>query len=74
MHTYSAWAPNLSALTPKTLSPTWNSVTAGPTASISPASSVPRMPRFGRRSPLKNRTMNGLPCRNPVSVRLTVVA
>jgi hypothetical protein len=51
--TNSAWAPAVLALTPKTWSPTSNSVTAGPTASTSPASSVPGIFRFGRRRPVR---------------------
>ena len=46
---------------PNTRSPTSNSVTAAPTASTSPASSCPRIVRFGRRSPDWNRQMNGSP-------------
>ena len=41
MQTNSAWAPK--PLTPKTRSPTSNSVTAAPTASTSPANSMPRI-------------------------------
>src|SRR5256714_14711889 len=70
--TYSAFAPDL--MTPKTSSPTWNSVTAAPTASISPASSMPRIFRFGRRRPVKKRVTNSSAERSPLSVRVTVVA
>ncbi len=72
MQTNSACAPK--PLTPKTWSPTSNSVTAAPTASTSPASSMPRIFRFGRRRPVKKREMNELALRSPQSVRLTVVA
>jgi hypothetical protein len=74
MQTNSAWVPNLSALTPKTWSPTASSLTAAPTASTAPASSVPRIRCFGRRRPLKKRTKNGFGWRKPQSVRVTVVA
>ena len=59
---------------PKTLSPTLNSVTAAPTASTSPASSLPRILRFGRRRPVKKREMNDSALRSPQSLRLTVEA
>src|SRR5919197_4615573 len=72
MQTNSAWAPD--PLTPKTWSPTSNSVTAAPTASTSPANSMPRIFRFGRRRPVKNRLMKNSALRSPQSVRLTVVA
>ena len=42
--------PSLQSVTPKTRSPTRNSPTAAPTSSISPASSMPRILRLGRRS------------------------
>ncbi len=51
MHVYSACAPKY--CTPNTSSPSSNSVTAGPTASTTPASSMPRTRRFGRRRPMK---------------------
>src|SRR3990172_9560954 len=70
--TNSACAPK--PMTPKTSSPTSNSLTAAPTASTSPASSMPRILRFGRRRPVKKRLRNISALRNPVSVRLTVVA
>ena len=73
-HTYSAWAPKRSAFTPKTSSPTANSVTADPTPATTPANSLPRIVRFGRRSPAKSRTNHGHGARNPQSVRFTVVA
>ena len=69
-----ACAPNRHALTPKTWSPAVNSVTAGPAASTSPASSVPRIFHLGRGKPLMNRLKYGSPWRIAVSVRLTVVA
>jgi len=69
--TYSACAP---LLMPNTRSPTAKSVTAEPTASTSPASSRPRILRFGRRSPSMKRQMNGLARRMWQSVWLTVVA
>jgi hypothetical protein len=71
MQTYSACAPDRR---PKTSSPTANSVTAAPTASTSPASSLPRMFRFGRSKPVKKRVKNGSASRQPQSDRLTVVA
>jgi poly(3-hydroxybutyrate) depolymerase len=74
MHTYSACAPNVQALTPKTSSPTVNSVTAGPAASTTPASSVPRIRCRGRRRPVTRRAAGGVPARVSVSDRLTVVA
>ncbi len=70
--TNSACAPK--PLTPKTSSPTSNSLTAAPTASTSPASSMPRILRLGRRQPVKYRVKNGFALRQPQSVRLTVVA
>ncbi len=60
--------------TPKTSSPTSNSVTAAPTASTSPASSMPRILRFGRRRPVKKRAKNGWAPRRRSRVRVTVVA
>src|SRR5579871_780529 len=74
MQTYSAWAPNVQALTPKTSSPAVNSVTAGPAASTTPASSLPRIRCRGRRSPVSRRATCGVPARVSVSERLTVVA
>ena len=71
---YSACAPNRHSLNPNTSSPTAKDVTPLPTASTTPANSHPRTVAFGLSSPLKSRTMNGLPDRNPQSVRFTVVA
>src|SRR5712691_10104122 len=51
MQMNSAYAPNLNPLLPKTWSPTANSLTAAPTASTSPASSLPRIRCFARRMP-----------------------
>ena len=73
-HRYSACAPNRSAFTPKTSSPTANSVTADPASATTPANSVPRIVRLGRRSPAKSRTNHGDGARKPQSVRFTVVA
>ena len=73
-HRYSAWAPNRSAFTPKTSSPTENSSTADPTSATTPANSLPRIVRLGRRSPAKSRMNHGHGARNPQSVRFTVVA
>jgi hypothetical protein len=67
-------APNRPSLNPNTRSPAENDVTALPTASTTPANSVPRTVAFGFTSPEKNRTMKGLPARKPQSVRFTVVA
>src|SRR5205809_7308999 len=47
----SAWAPKLKPDEPNTSSPTANSVTAGPMATTSPASSLPRIGCRGRRTP-----------------------
>ena len=69
--TNSACAP---APTPKTRSPTSNSVTAAPTASTSPANSSPRIFRFGRWSPVKKRETKNSALRNPQSVLVTVEA
>src|SRR5262245_10251723 len=69
--TSSAFAP---PRRPKTRSPGANSVTAPPTASTTPASSMPTTRRFGRRSPVKAREKNGLAPRKPQSVRVTVDA
>ena len=74
MQANSAWVPNFHGLTPKTWSPTTNSLTAAPAASTTPASSLPRIFLFGRRRPVMNREANGSAARNAVSVRLTVVA
>src|SRR6266852_2723430 len=78
---YSACVPNLSPVVPKTLSPTTNSRTAGPTLSTSPANSVPRIRCRGRRRPETSRLMREmanplrrLASRVAVSNRLTVVA
>src|ERR1700730_10727045 len=77
----SACAPNFSPVVPKTCSPTTNSLTAAPTASTSPANSVPRIRCLGRRMPETRRLMNEmarplrrLASRVAVSNRLTVVA
>ena len=51
MLTSSACAPK--PVTPKTWSPTSNSPTAGPTASTSPANSMPRTLRLGLSTPMK---------------------
>ena len=45
-----------------------------PTASTTPANSLPSTVTLGLRSPVKNRTMKGLAARKPQSVRFTVVA
>src|ERR1700682_1221174 len=78
---YSACAPNLSPVVPKTRSPTANSVTAAPAASTSPANSVPRTRCLGRRRAATRRLSNEmarplrrLASRVAVSHRLTVVA
>src|SRR5207248_9391182 len=77
----SACAPKLSPLLPKTLSPTANARTAAPTASTSPANSVPRTRCFGRRRPKtrrlikeRARPLRRLASRVAQSNRLTVVA
>src|SRR5215213_3181994 len=61
-------------LAPKTRSPAANSFTPAPTVSTSPENSVPRIRRFGRATPVKNRLMNGFALRQPQSDRVTVVA
>src|SRR6202022_3002830 len=78
---YSACAPNLSPVVPKTRSPTANSVTAAPAASTSPANSVPRTRCLGRRRPETRRLSNEmaraprrLASRGAGSNRLSVVA
>ena len=58
-HTYSAWAPKRSPVSPKTWSPGLNDVTSLPAASTSPASSLPRMVALGRGNPLTARTKKG---------------
>src|SRR2546423_6958962 len=80
-HMNSACAPKPSPLLPTTLSPTANSRTAAPTASTSPANSVPRTRCFGRRRPKTRRLIKerARPLRRFVSRvaksnRLTVVA
>src|SRR5918995_135120 len=72
MHTYSACAPK--PVTPKTWSPTRNSVTAAPAPFTSPASSMPRILRLGRSRPVATRLMKTSALRSPQSVRVTVVA
>ena len=52
-HTYSASAP---AFAPNTSSPGWNAVTFSPTASTTPATSIPRIGCFGRPRPSDRRT------------------
>jgi hypothetical protein len=74
IQTNSAFAPNAHGLRPKTWSPAANSVTAGPTAATSPASSLPRIGRLGRRRPAISRHTHGAAARRWQSVRLTVVA
>ena len=71
---YSACAPNRPSQYPKTRSPALNDATPLPTASTTPANSLPRTLTLGRMSPVNNRTMKGLAARNPQSVRFTVVA
>ena len=78
-HTYSACAPKWRRDTPKTASPKTaspgaNAQTLVPTASTSPASSLPRMIARGRRRPLNGLATSGSPRRKPQSVRFTVVA
>src|SRR5205823_5272344 len=77
----SACAPNPIPLLPKTPSPTANSLTAAPTASTTPANSVPRTRCFGRRRPKtrrlikeRARPLRRLASRVAQSNRLTVVA
>src|SRR5918996_1129250 len=72
MHTYSACAPK--PRTPKTWSPTWNSVTTAPISFTSPASSMPRILCLGRSKPVPTRLMKTSALRSPQSVRVTVVA
>ena len=60
---YSACAPNRPSIYPNTLSPTSKEVTPLPTASTSPANSVPRTLRFGLTSPVRNLKMKGLAAR-----------
>jgi hypothetical protein len=60
---YSACAPNAPSLYPNTRSPTAKDVTPAPTASTSPAYSVPRIVRRGRTRPTENRTRNGVAVR-----------
>src|SRR2546423_2905630 len=57
MQRYSAYAPNLTPLVPKPWSPTANSSPPAPTASTSPANSLPRIRCFGRRMPEIERLM-----------------
>jgi hypothetical protein len=71
---YSACPPSLLPLNPNTRSPTSNDVTPRPTASTSPANSLPRIVTLGLASPVSNRTKKGLAARRPQSVRFTVVA
>src|SRR2546423_6360832 len=80
-HMNSACAPNPIPLLPKTRSPTANSRTAAPTASTSPANSVPRTRCLGWRRPktrrlikLRARPLRRLASRVAQSNRLTVVA
>lgn len=49
-------------------------VTRARTATTSAASSLPRMRRLGRNSPLNRRTTNGAAWRKPQSVRFTDAA
>ena len=72
MHVNSAWAPAL--VTPKTRSPTSNSVTAPPVASTTPANSIPGIRCFGLTTPVKKRVTKNSALRKPQSVRFTVVA
>ncbi len=68
---YSAFAP---PLIPNTSSPASNSVTAAPTSSTTPASSIPGVRRFGLVSPVKTREKKGSAARKPQSERVTDVA
>jgi hypothetical protein len=72
-HTSSACAPNL-GLYPNTRSPSEKLVTPGPTASTTPANSLPRIVARGWTRPVNARMKNGFAARVPQSVRFTVVA
>src|ERR1700687_2842444 len=81
MHMTSAWSPNRSPLLPKTRSPTANSLAAAPTASTSPANSLPRMRCLGlwRPETMRLRSDTARPLRRFASrvwtsKRLTVLA
>ena len=72
--TYWANAPARSQVDPSTSSPGTRSVTRPPTASTTPATSLPRTARFGRRSPEARRPMYGTPVTVAQSGVLTLVA
>ena len=59
---------------PKTSSPGARSVTCWPTACTTPAMSLPRTGRLGRRSPMPGRMMYGVPATVAQSGVLTLVA
>ena len=63
IHIYSALQPNPTPVDPKTSSPFLNSFTFFPTASISPANSVPSIGFLGFVKPTKIRPKYGLPFR-----------
>ena len=68
---YSAFAP---VRTPKTRSPTANSLTARPDPLDLTRELDAGNPCFGRRRPVTKRLMKNSALRSPVSVRVTVVA
>jgi hypothetical protein len=73
--TYWAKAPaRASPVVPSTSSPGARSLTRPPTASTTPATSLPRTGRFGRRSPELTRPMYGTPVTVAQSGALTLVA
>ena len=74
--TYSANAPNVPAAkrSVMTSSPSLKRVTAGPTASTTPAASMPTALSFGARKPRKRRMNPGFGFRPSRSARLTDAA
>src|SRR5205814_9982981 len=64
----------ISQVDPKTSSPGTRSVTCWPTACTTPARSLPRTGRLGRRSPMPGRMMYGAPATVAQSGVLTLVA
>jgi hypothetical protein len=60
MQIYSAWAPRAGSGLPKTWLPTWNRFTSLPTASTSPARSIPNLRTLGLNAPNTNSRMGSL--------------
>jgi transposase InsO family protein len=68
------WQPPEAVELKREVPPSGKRLTVSPTASTTPANSLPRMVRFGLVTPENPRRNHGWQARKPQSVRLTVVA